>query len=162
MALGFRYEFLDKKLHVIRKFKSMKRFSFIQLLVILFAAVTLVSCGMSQPLYEDEYDRPMSRRQVYADPYFYGNAPMLVRDPYSGRYYEVVPVGPGAYGSPYGYGAGYGYGRANGNYGRGGYYNGGSNTGRNTPVRRNDGGEKPSSGGSSEKIQRAKDVINGK
>ena len=136
----------------------MKRFSLVQMVVILIAVITLASCGMTQPIYEDGYERQPSRR-VYADPY-YGNQTVLVRDPYTGQYYEVVPVNPyGGYG--YGYPNTYPNSRYYGNnYGRG-YSRGYSRN--NPPVNQNRGSNSGStSNKGSEKIDRAKDIINGK
>ena len=93
----------------------MKRFSFAQILTMLSLVAILASCGFTQPGYGEDYgDRPVRNRSVYMDPY-YGNS-QIVRDPYTGRYYEVTPVGPYGYDPYSSYGA----------YGNGGYY------GRNT------------------------------
>ena len=96
----------------------MKQLRFSHILTILSLVVILASCGLSQPGYGEDYsDRPVRNRQVYMDPY-YGNT-TIVRDPYTGRYYEVTPVGPYGYDTysyPYGssYGNGRYYGRNNG------------------------------------------------
>ena len=66
----------------------MKRFSFVHMLVMLVVVITLASCGMTQPIYEDGYERPSARR-VYSDPY-YGGQTVLVRDPYTGQIYEAI------------------------------------------------------------------------
>src|SRR5215213_738096 len=83
----------------------MKQFKLVHILTMLSFVVVLASCGLTQPGYgEEEYsDRPVRSRQVYMDPY-YGNT-TIVRDPYTGRYYEVTPVSPygyDTYSSPYG------------------------------------------------------------
>lgn len=138
----------------------MKRLSFVHMVVILLTVITLASCGMTQPIYEEGYERQPSRR-VYADPY-YGNRTVLVRDPYTGQVYEAVPVSPSY---------GYGYPDA---YPDSRYYGNGSNRGysrdysRNSqPVYQNRGTNSESSNGNngrqgSEKIDKAKDIINGK
>ena len=82
----------------------------------LVLVVILASCGLTQPGYGEGYsDRPVRTRQIYSDPY-YGNATTIVRDPYTGRYYEVTPVGPygyDTYSAPYGtYGNSRYYGRS--------------------------------------------------
>ena len=105
----------------------MKQFRFVHILTMLSLVVVLASCGFTQPGYGDDYsDRPVRNRQVYMDPY-YGNT-RIVRDPYTGRYYEVTPV------SPYGYDT---YSSAYGSYGNSRYN--GRNTSRsysnNTPRR---------------------------
>lgn len=76
----------------------MGKINFLQVAAMLVLVVTLASCGLTQPGYGDEgySDRPVRSRSIYSDPY-YSNAPTIVRDPYTGRYYEVTPV------SPYGY-----------------------------------------------------------
>ena len=99
----------------------MKSFNFLSFSAILVLVVTLASCGLTQPGYGDEEysDRPVRSRQIYSDPY-YSNS-RIVRDPYTGQYYEVTPVSPYGY-ETYGYPAG-SYGN-NRNYGRrssGGY-----------------------------------------
>jgi hypothetical protein len=90
----------------------MKQFRFVHILTMLSLVVVLASCGLAQPGYGEDYsDRPVRNRQVYMDPY-YGNS-TIVRDPYTGRYYEVMPV------DPYGYG---GFSAPYGSYGNSGYY----------------------------------------
>ena len=94
----------------------MKQLKFAHILTMLSLVVLLASCGLSQPGYGEDYsDRPVRNRQVYMDPY-YGNS-TIVRDPYTGRYYEVTPVdayGYGTYAAPYGnYGNSRYYGRNN-------------------------------------------------
>ena len=77
----------------------MKKIGFLQLTALLLVAFIMASCGFTQPGYgDDQYSERPVRRQVYNDPY-YSNTPAttIVRDPYTGRYYEVTPV------SPYGY-----------------------------------------------------------
>ncbi len=82
----------------------------------LVLVVILAGCGFTQPGYGEDYsDRPVRSRQVYSDPYYNGTT--IVRDPYTGRYYEVTPVAPygyDTYSSPYGsYGNSRSYGRGN-------------------------------------------------
>lgn len=135
----------------------MKQLSFVQMVVMLVLVVTFASCGFSQPLYEDnDYgDRRVMRRDVYTDPY-YGNTTRIVRDPYTGQLYEVTPVSPyggyypGASSYPYGTYGGRNYGRTN----RGSY-------GSSAPQRTLPQPQQPRQQ-SSEKIERARDIINGK
>ena len=92
----------------------MKQFKFAHILTMLSLVVILASCGLTQPGYGEDYsERPVRNRSVYMDPY-YGNS-TIVRDPYTGRYYEVTPVdsyGYGTYSAPYGsYGNSRNYGR---------------------------------------------------
>ena len=106
----------------------MKRFNFVHVLSMLVLVVILASCGFTQPGYGEDYpDRPVRNRQIYSDPY-YGNATTIVRDPYTGRYYEVTPV------SPYGYDT---YSAPYGTYGNSRYYGRGNNRGysNNSPRR---------------------------
>lgn len=131
------------------------------LLVGLVLIVTLASCGMTQPGYGDEQypDRTIRSRSIYSDPYYGGTR--LVRDPYTGQYYEVTPVGPG-----YGYDP-YGYGYPSGSYGRNPYYGRSGRTTTSYPRRY------PSSSGSTQQpqqqqknsgsptTQKAKDIIKG-
>ena len=69
-----------------------------QIFGMLVLVITIASCGLTQPGYgEEQYpDRTVRSRQIYSDPY-YNSGTTIVRDPYTGRYYEVTPV------SPYGY-----------------------------------------------------------
>lgn len=137
----------------------MKRFSFVQMVVILVLVVTIASCGMTQPMYDDYSERRPAGREVYLDPY-YGNAPMIVRDPYTGRYYEVAPVGPyGAYSGSYPY---YGnrsryYGRG---HGRGPVYNNTPRNNQNNNTPRGGTNQQPSRR-TTENIDKARDIING-
>lgn len=131
----------------------MKRFNFVHLLTMIVLIVILASCGLTQPGYGDDYsERPVRGRQVYSDPY-YSNAPTIVRDPYTGRYYEVIPVSPYGF-DPYGarfntYGDYRNYGRGNT---RGGY---------NNVPRRNQSSAQPQQPQkqSSETIDKAKNII---
>jgi hypothetical protein len=106
----------------------MKKFKLVHILTMLSLVVVLASCGLTQPGYGDEgySDRPVRSRSVYTDPY-YGNT-TIVRDPYTGRYYEVTPV------SPYGYDT---YSSPYGSYGNGRYYGRNSSRGysNNSPRR---------------------------
>jgi len=133
----------------------MKRFNFVHVLSMLVLVVILASCGFTQPGYGEDYsDRPVRSRQIYSDPY-YGNATTIVRDPYTGRYYEVTPVGPygyDTYSAPYSTYGGHNtryYGRGNSR----GYSN-------NTP-RRSQTTTQPQQQqrGSSETINKAKNII---
>src|SRR5215213_1292885 len=96
----------------------MKKINFVQLLVGLVLVITLASCGMTQPGYGDEQypERTVRSRSIYSDPYYGGT--QIVRDPYTGQYYEVTPVAPyGTYGYPYDtYGRNPYYGRSSGRY----------------------------------------------
>jgi hypothetical protein len=95
----------------------MKKFNLFHILTMFVLVVVLASCGFTQPGYGDEQypDRTVRSRSIYADPY-YGTT-QIVRDPYTGRYYEVTPVSPygyDTYSSPYGtYGNSRYYGRTN-------------------------------------------------
>ena len=131
----------------------MKKFNFLSLLVGLVIIVTLASCGMTQPGYGDEQypDRTVRNRSIYSDPY-YGRT-QIVRDPYTGRYYEVTPV------SPYGYDA---YSSPYGSYGNSRYYGRGSSRGysNNSPRRSQTTTQtQQQPRGNSETINRAKNII---
>lgn len=124
------------------------------MVVILGLVVTIASCGMTQPMYDD-YSERRPGREVYLDSY-YGNAPVIVRDRY-GRYYEVAPYD--AYSGAYPY-----YGNRSRYYGRGHsrgpvYHNPPRNQ-NNNPPRRGNTSPQPNNRGS-EKIDKAKDIING-
>ena len=131
----------------------MKKINFVHILTMLVLVVVLASCGLTQPGYGDDYsDRTVRSRQVYADPY-YSNAPSIVRDPYTGRYYEVTPV------SPYGYDT---YSSPYGTYGNSRYY--GRSSGRrysNNYPRRSQSTQpqQQQSRGNSETINKAKSII---
>lgn len=131
----------------------MKRFNFVHILSMLVLVVILASCGITQPGYGEDYsDRPVRSRQVYSDPY-YGNATTIVRDPYTGRYYEVTPV------SPYGYDV---YASPYGSYGNSRYYGRGSSRGysNNSPRRSQTTTQtQQQPRGNSETINRAKNII---
>lgn len=133
----------------------MKKFNFLSLLVALVVIVTLASCGMTQPGYGDEQypDRTVRSRSVYSDPY-YGST-RIVRDPYTGQYYEVTPVSPS-----YGYDP-YGYGYPSSSYGRNPYYGrGGRSYGTSAP-RRYSSSESTQQSSGSTTTQKAKDIIRG-
>ena len=84
-------------LRLLNKHLKMKNFNLVQILGMLLVVVVFASCGLTQPGYGEDYeDRPVRGRQIYSDPY-YNSGTTIVRDPYTGRYYEVTPV------SPYGY-----------------------------------------------------------
>lgn len=107
----------------------MKRFSFLQVVVLALLLVSVVSCGVPMGASSDYYEDAPARRNVYySDPYYGGvNTIIVERDPFTGRYYQVSPV---YYGTPvYGYGKRPNYGgrpynnNRNTNSGRGnGYY----------------------------------------
>lgn len=136
--------------------------------------VTLVSCGFTQPIYEDgEYSGRRSSSRIYDDPYYTNNSrTTIVRDPYTGQYYEVTPVGPGGNYSganAYPYGNAYpsrrsGYSSRNSNdrsYSRGSSTSN-RNTTSNTPARRET--QQPSNNtnnSSSKKISEAREKMNG-
>ena len=130
----------------------MKKISFLQIAVVLALAITFVSCGLTQPGYGDEQypDRQVRSRQIYSDPY-YNSGTTIVRDPYTGRYYEVTPV------SPYGYDAYSSY----GSYGNNPYY--GRRTSRgysnSSPRRSQTTTETQQQNTNSETINRAKSII---
>jgi hypothetical protein len=129
----------------------MKKFNFVHILTMLVLVVVLASCGFTQPGYGDEQypDRTVRSRSIYTDPY-YGTT-QVVRDPYTGRYYEVTPV------SPYGYGY-----DSYGTYGNSRYY--GRSSGRrysNNYPRRSQSTQpqQQQSRGNSETINKAKSII---
>lgn len=127
----------------------MKRFNFVHVLSMLVLVVILASCGFTQPGYGEDYsDRPVRSRQIYSDPY-YGNATTIVRDPYTGRYYEVTPVGP------------YGYDTYSSYSGNNRYYGRGNNRGysNNSPRRSQTTTQPQQQRGSSETINKAKSII---
>lgn len=112
----------------------MKRFSFLQLVVLAALMVTVVSCGVPMGTTGDYYEDAPTRRNVYyGDPYYGGvNTIIVERDPYTGRYYQVSPgyYGSGIYSAP-------AYPRGGRVYNHGGhsknnrYYNNNNSTGRN-------------------------------
>jgi hypothetical protein len=150
----------------------MKNFSLIQVIGFLGLVMTIVSCGFSQPIYEDgEYSGRRSSTRIYDDPYYNNSRTTIVRDPYTGQYYEVTPVGPGVgYGAvnAYPYGGAYPSRRSvypsRGNNSRT-YNRGGNVYNRNTnsaPVRSQP--QQPSnnsSNGGSSKINEARERMNG-
>ena len=84
----------------------MKRFNFLSMAVIALLMVVAVSCSTVQTASEGDYDREVNttRRVVLVDPN-YGFNTMLVRDAYTGRYYEIE-TNRGyfdRYSSPFGY-----------------------------------------------------------
>lgn len=109
----------------------MKRFSFLQVVVLALLTVTVVSCSVPMGAADDYYeDTPARRNSHYGDPYYGGvNTIIVERDPYTGRYYQVSP---GPYGGVYSAPA-YGYGRRPA-YGNGRVYNN-----RNYNTNRNNG-----------------------
>jgi hypothetical protein len=134
----------------------MKKINIPLLLVGLVLIVTLASCGMTQPGYGDEQypDRTIRSRSIYNDSYYGGTR--IVRDPYTGQYYEVTPVGPA-----YGYDP-YGYGYPSSTYGRNPYYGRNTRTTTNPPRRHSSSGStQQQSNGGSTTTQKAKDIIRG-
>jgi hypothetical protein len=128
----------------------MKKFNLVHVLTMLVLVVVLASCGFTQPGYGDEQypDRTVRSRSIYTDPY-YGST-QVVRDPYTGRYYEVTPV------SPYGYGY-----DSYGSYGNSRYYGRSGRSYRNNYPRRSQSTQtqQQPSRGSSETINKAKSII---
>jgi hypothetical protein len=82
----------------------MKRFSFLQVVVLAALLVTVASCGA--PMYSegDPYgNAPAQANVYYGDPYYGGvNTIVVERDPYTGQYYQVSPgyYGSGVYSTP--------------------------------------------------------------
>ena len=88
----------------------MKRFNFLPMALIASLVVVAVSCSVPRSVSDEYYDDyPSGGSVYYSVPY--GNAPiMLQRDPFTGRYYEVVPYGSRVYPPVTRYGYGYGNG----------------------------------------------------
>lgn len=102
----------------------MKNPTFLSMVLIAVLMVVAVSCTPLQQAQGDYEERPSTSRRVYVtDPYYGGGTTYLVRDPYTGMYYEVRPYGYSPYGSYYG-----GYDRYNDPYYNSRYY-------RNAPSR---------------------------
>ncbi len=153
----------------------MKNFSLFQMVGLLTMVITIASCGFTQPVYDEDYsDRGTMRRQVYDDPYYNNNRTTVVRDPYTGQYYEVRPVGSDVYypGASV-YGNGYPSRRAaypsrnsrvysdrnNSRNSNNNTYNRNTNTStQNTRPQE----QAPASNSGSRKIDEARDVINGR
>ena len=145
-------------MHLSIKQLKMKKFNFLSLLLGLVVIVTLASCGMTQPGYGDEQypDRTVRSRSIYSDPYYGGT--QIVRDPYTGQYYEVTPVSPS-----YGYDP-YGYGYPSSTYGRNPYYGRSSRTNSGYPRRYSSGSTQQQQttqqqNNGSPTTQKAKDII---
>jgi hypothetical protein len=77
----------------------MKSNKFLSFAFIAVLVVTAVGCTALRG--DNEYlENGNNNRRVYVDdPYMYNNTPMWVRDPYTGRYYQVMPYGYSPYGN---------------------------------------------------------------
>lgn len=85
----------------------MKYPTILSMALIAVLMVLAVSCTPLQGAQDGYEERPTSaRRVILDDPY----TTYLVRDPYTGMYYEVRPYGYSPYSSYYGSPYGYGYG----------------------------------------------------
>lgn len=85
----------------------MKNLTFLSMALIAVLMVLAVSCTPLQGAQGDYEERPSTSRRVYMEDPYYGGTTYLVRDPYTGMYYEVRPYGYSPYGSYYGSGRGY-------------------------------------------------------
>ena len=107
----------------------MKSFNFLQVVVALLLMVTVVSCTTLRDTYEDDGYYSDTRRtnaanRIYVDDPYQGTI-VLERDAYTGRYFQVNPVGIGSrFGSPF-FNDGFGRGYYNGYRNRGHFNNGG-------------------------------------
>lgn len=113
----------------------MKRFNLLSVAVIALLMVTAVSCTTVGSASDEGYANDRPGRRVYMNNSVYGQETFLVRDPHTGRLYQVVPYGQDPF-SPYnswnyGNGTGY-YGNRGYGYGypRGGYSRPGNTTTR--------------------------------
>jgi hypothetical protein len=90
----------------------MKRFNLLSVAVIALLMVTAVSCTTVGSASDEGYANETSRRRVYMNNSAYGQDVYLVRDPHTGRLYQVVPYGQDPFSSynswNYNYGNGYG------------------------------------------------------
>src|SRR3712207_1867934 len=88
---------------IIQNNLQMKRFPFLQVVVLAVLLVTVASCSVPMGTSGEYYEDAPARGNVYyGDPY-YGNTNTIIveRDPYTGRYYQVSPRGYGSvYGAP--------------------------------------------------------------
>jgi hypothetical protein len=77
----------------------MKSNKFLSFAFIAALVVTAVGCTTLRG--DDQYLENGTRNsRVYVDdPYMYNNTPMWIRDPYTGRYYQVMPYGYSPYGN---------------------------------------------------------------
>jgi hypothetical protein len=109
----------------------MKRFNLLSVAVIALLMVTAVSCTTVGSASDEGYSNAPSGRRVYIDNSAYGQEVYLVRDPRTGRLYQVMPYGQDpfynnswnyGYGNRY-YGNGYGYGSPSRGYSRPGNTN---------------------------------------
>jgi hypothetical protein len=80
----------------------MKNLTFLSMALIAVLMVLAVSCTPLQQTQGDYEQRPSTSRRVYLDDAYSGGTTYLVRDPYTGMYYEVRPYGYSPYGSNYG------------------------------------------------------------
>lgn len=79
----------------------MKNPTFLSMALIAVLMVLAVSCTPLQQSQGDYDERPTSSRRVYMNEPYYGGTTYLVRDPYTGMYYEVRPYGYSPYGTGY-------------------------------------------------------------
>jgi hypothetical protein len=84
----------------------MKNPTFLSMALIAVLMVLAVSCTPLQQSQGDYEEGPSTSRRVYLNDQYYGGTTYLVRDPYTGMYYEVRPYGYSPYGG-YGYGNSY-------------------------------------------------------
>lgn len=82
----------------------MKNPTILSMALIAVLMVLVTSCTPLQQSQGDYEERPSTSRRVYVDDPYYNNTTYLVRDPYTGMYYEVRPYGYSPYGSYYGRG----------------------------------------------------------
>src|SRR5687768_11651525 len=78
----------------IKKY-TMKRFNLLSMVIVAVLMVALASCTTMREGYDDEYytsDRNVVSERIYVDDPYRGTI-VLERDPYSGRYYQVSPIG---------------------------------------------------------------------
>jgi hypothetical protein len=79
----------------------MKNPTFLSMALIAVLMVLAVSCTPLQQSQGDYEERPSGSRRVYLDNSYGSGTTYLVRDPYTGMYYEVRPYGYSPYGSSY-------------------------------------------------------------
>lgn len=111
----------------------MKRFNLLSVAVIALLMVTAVSCTTVGSASDEGYGNEPARRRVYMNNSSYGQEVYLVRDPHTGRLYQVVPYGQDPfYNNSWNYNYGNGYGNRGYGYGnpRGGYSRPGNTTAR--------------------------------
>lgn len=93
----------------------MKSSNFLSMALIVVLMVVAVGCTTMQGAMDEYEERPGSRRVILNDPY-YSNTTYLVRDPYTGMYYEVRPYGYSPYSTYPGYYDSRYYGNRNNRY----------------------------------------------